>query len=47
MSEHDHNPQTSSHAPDNGDGTADVIAAIVLIALVVSGVSFWLHSFAS
>ena len=45
MSEHDHIPQPSSQTPDS-DGTADVLSTIALIVLVVSAVSFWLHSFA-
>jgi hypothetical protein len=52
MSEHAHIPHPSTPTPDSptsdsGDGKADVIATIALITLVVSTVSFWLHSFAS
>ncbi len=39
-----HEPITSNQAnPTNGDGCADALATIVIIALVVSTVVFWLH----
>jgi hypothetical protein len=49
MSDHDPIPHLSQppvDASNSGDGTADVLATIALIALVVAGASFWLHSFA-
>jgi hypothetical protein len=48
MSDHDSNPHLSQppvDSSDSGDGTADVLATIVLMTLVVGAVSFWLHSF--
>jgi hypothetical protein len=48
MSDHDPIPHLSQppvDSSDSGDGKADVIATIALITLVVSAVSFWLHSF--
>lgn len=40
-----HEPTTSNQTTqDSGDGCADALAAIAIIALVVSCVAFWLHS---
>lgn len=44
---HSHLSQPPIDASSSGDGTADVIATIALIALVVSGVAYWLSSFPS
>ena len=44
MSQHDSIPTPSTQ--DSGDGNADAIAAIAIIALVVSAVAFWLKSMA-
>jgi hypothetical protein len=48
MSNHDPVPHLSQppiDSSDSGDGSADIIATIALITLVVGAVSFWLNSF--
>jgi hypothetical protein len=45
MSDHDPIQQPSTNTPDSGDGAADVMASLAIIALVVGAIVFWLHSF--
>ena len=45
MSQHDQTPSDQS-SKNSGDGKADAIAAIAIIAIVVSAVVFWLKSLA-
>lgn len=48
MSDHDPIPHLSQPPVDSsnsGDGKADVMATLAIIALVVGAVTFWLHSF--
>lgn len=41
MAQHEQNP---APVEDSGDGAADSLAAIAIIALVVGAVTFWLKS---